>query len=84
MLAAYKNSMFFYIRRIRIIGIAAVLKTAGRKPMGVRVPHPPRINWRGGRVAEGNGLLNRHSVLNAIGGSNPPLSAQGHHSSLSF
>ncbi len=29
-------------------------------------PHPIRIfgasnNWRGGRVAEGNGLLNRHT-----------------------
>ena len=31
---------------------------------------------RGGRVAEGNGLLNRHSSCRAIEGSNPSLSAQ--------
>ena len=30
--------------------------------------------WRDGRVAEGNGLLNRHTVKSGIGGSNPPLS----------
>ena len=31
--------------------------------------------WRGGREAEGSGLLNRHTVKSRIGGSNPPLSA---------
>ena len=30
--------------------------------------------WRGGREAEGDGLLNRYTG-NRIGGSNPPLSA---------
>jgi hypothetical protein len=30
---------------------------------------------RGGRVAEGGGLLNRYRVKSSIGGSNPPLSA---------
>ena len=33
-------------------------------------------NRRGGRVAEGNGLLNRRSVLNATEGSNPSFSAK--------
>src|ERR1700756_3019284 len=32
--------------------------------------------WRGGRVAEGGGLLNRYTVKSCIGGSNPPLSAR--------
>ena len=31
--------------------------------------------WSGGRVAEGNGLLNRHTDKIRIGGSNPPRSA---------
>jgi hypothetical protein len=31
--------------------------------------------WRDGRVAEGDGLLNRYTVKSRIGGSNPPLSA---------
>src|SRR5215471_15111184 len=31
---------------------------------------------RGGRVAEGGGLLNRYTVKSCIGGSNPPLSAR--------
>ena len=31
--------------------------------------------WRVGRVAEGDGLLNRYTVKICIGGSNPPLSA---------
>src|SRR2546423_242704 len=31
---------------------------------------------RGGRVAEGGGLLNRYRVKSSIGGSNPPLSAR--------
>ena len=30
---------------------------------------------RGGRVAEGNGLLNRHRVKSLVAGSNPALSA---------
>ena len=30
---------------------------------------------RGGRVAEGGGLLNRYRVKSSTGGSNPPLSA---------
>ena len=30
---------------------------------------------RGGREAEGDGLLNRYTVKSCIGGSNPPLSA---------
>ena len=33
-------------REIRIIGIAAVLKTAGSNPMGVRVPHFPQNTYR--------------------------------------
>ena len=37
----------------------------------------PKISmvWRDGRVAEGDGLLNRYTVKSRIGGSNPPLSA---------
>jgi hypothetical protein len=31
---------------------------------------------RGGRVAEGGGLLNRYTVISRIGGSNPPPSAR--------
>ena len=31
--------------------------------------------WRVGRVAEGDGLLNRYTAKSCIGGSNPPLSA---------
>ena len=31
--------------------------------------------WRGGREAEGGGLLNRCTVKSCTGGSNPPLSA---------
>jgi hypothetical protein len=34
-----------------------------------------RFSRRGGRVAEGGGLLNRYTVKSCIGGSNPPLSA---------
>ena len=34
-----------------------------------------RTRWRDGRVAEGDGLLNRYTVKSRIGGSNPPLSA---------
>jgi hypothetical protein len=33
--------LFFTYWRISLIGKAAVLKTAGFTPMGVRVPHPP-------------------------------------------
>jgi hypothetical protein len=33
---------------------------------------------RDGRVAEGDGLLNRYTVKSRIGGSNPPLSASFH------
>ena len=32
------------------------------------------LMWRGGREAEGSGLLNRHTDKIRIGGSNPPLS----------
>ena len=35
---------------------------------------------RGGRVAEGGGLLNRYTVKSCTGGSNPPLSARSLHS----
>ena len=35
-----------------------------------------RPTRRGGRVAEGGGLLNRYTVKSCIGGSNPPLSAR--------
>ena len=35
----------------------------------------PAHSRRGGRVAEGGGLLNRYTVKSCIGGSNPPLSA---------
>ena len=31
--------------------------------------------WRGGRVAEGGGLLNRYTLSRRIEGSNPSLSA---------
>src|SRR5229473_359546 len=34
------------------------------------------LSRRGGRVAEGGGLLNRYRVKSSIGGSNPPLSAR--------
>jgi hypothetical protein len=41
--------------------------------------HPPSgaacNQRRGGREAEGGGLLNRYRVKSSIGGSNPPLSA---------
>jgi hypothetical protein len=36
----------------------------------------PSAQWRGGRVAEGGGLLNRCTVKSCTGGSNPPLSAR--------
>src|SRR5436305_12731678 len=36
----------------------------------------PKTSRRGGRVAEGGGLLNRYRVKSSIGGSNPPLSAR--------
>ena len=39
---------------IDLIGKAAVLKTAGRKPMGVRVPLPP-FDSRIERPAQDNG-----------------------------
>src|SRR5580700_1796411 len=35
-----------------------------------------RLTRRGGRVAEGGGLLNRCTVKSCTGGSNPPLSAR--------
>lgn len=34
-----------------------------------------RLLRRGGRVAEGNGLLNRHRAKSLVAGSNPALSA---------
>ena len=40
-----------------------------------RLTRPESVTRRGGRVAEGSGLLNRRMVLNCTGGSNPPLSA---------
>ncbi len=47
--------------RASLIGKAAVLKTAGFTPLGVRVPRPPpdivAFARRGGRVAEGARLL---------------------------
>ena len=60
--------------------------TGGRRIMPPELPAPAKryqwpespvaaCAWRGGRVAEGNGLLNRHRVKSSIGGSNPPLSA---------
>jgi hypothetical protein len=36
------------------------------------------IERRGGREAEGGGLLNRYTAKSRIGGSNPPLSATSH------
>ena len=36
------------------------------------------FDWRGGRVAEGGGLLNRYTVQSRIKGSNPFLSATLH------
>ena len=38
-------------------------------------PHSLSGEWRDGRVAEGDGLLNRYTAKSRIGGSNPPLSA---------
>src|SRR5260370_20063435 len=35
----------------------------------------PTHRWRGGRVAEGGGLLNRYTVISCIVGSNPIPSA---------
>src|SRR6202022_739296 len=35
----------------------------------------PTHRWRGGRVAEGGGLLNRYTVISRIVGSNPIPSA---------
>src|SRR5438093_2373772 len=34
-----------------------------------------QVRWRGGRAAEGNGLLNRHRAKSSVAGSNPALSA---------
>ena len=60
---------------------AAVLKTAeGSRPPKVRILPPPpgqkerRGFWKGGREAEGAGLLNQYTG-NRIEGSNPSLSA---------
>ena len=49
-------------RRVRIIGIAAVLKTAGRKPVGVRVPHPPHSAV----VADPHGSATAASIMVTI------------------
>ena len=60
-------------------------RPAGLKTRIAMVPQkPPRCynggcvspSGRGGRVAEGGGLLNRYRVKSSIGGSNPPLSAR--------
>lgn len=69
-------------------GIAAVLKTAGRKPVGVRVPRSPQTihstrgclplvffnTRRGARVVE-LATLERWYTGNGIVGSNPTFSA---------
>jgi hypothetical protein len=62
---------------------------AGTKRKGNRrggcVTRPAQISLRrGGRVAEGSGLLNRRMVLNCTGGSNPPLSAKPENSLFGF
>ena len=54
----------------------------GTKPLTDIIGQPEvlglftRLTRRGGRVAEGGGLLNRYTVKSCIGGSNPPLSAR--------
>src|SRR5262245_47956073 len=48
-------------------------RVVGRKPEVPGMVTPPR---RGGREAEGGGLLNRYTAKSRIGGSNPPLSAR--------
>ena len=79
-----KSSVSYYFLGfggLVLIGKAAVLKTAGFTPLGVRVPRPPRvflfIRWFDGEVAElaeGTGLLNLRRG-NSTEGSNPSLSA---------
>ena len=63
------------------------MKTAGRKPLGVRVPRPPLFLFcfrpiiQSGEVAEpaeGTGLLNLRRG-NSTEGSNPSLSANQNH-----
>ena len=44
------DTFFVYVWRISIIGNAAVLKTAGLTPLGVRVPHPPHEHIFSGEV----------------------------------
>ena len=58
--AAAQSQSAAIIRKLE----AAAPATAGIRP-----------SRRGGRVAEGGGLLNRYTVKSCIGGSNPPLSA---------
>ena len=43
--------------------------------VGVIPPSMVMVTWRGGRVAEGNGLLNRRRDKISTEGSNPSLSA---------
>jgi hypothetical protein len=59
----------FTLARMAAPAIIVLLARATRQ---WRVSRPTR---RGGRVAEGGGLLNRYTVKSCIGGSNPPLSA---------
>ncbi len=44
-------------------------------PGGSGAPEAKPPIWRGGRVAEGGGLLNRDRVKSSVAGSTPPLSA---------
>src|ERR1700674_2618314 len=55
-------------RRIDSIGVT-VYKGRGMRRVD------PTHRWRGGRVAEGGGLLNRYTVISRIVGSNPIPSA---------
>ena len=53
------------------------------KARGIRRVDPTH-RWRGGRVAEGGGLLNRYTVNSRIVGSNPIPSATIHAARDSF
>src|SRR3954453_23320220 len=55
---------------------SAIIGVARRLPAEDSICQGPHNLRRGGRVAEGGGLLNRYRVKSSIGGSNPPLSAR--------
>src|SRR5207237_5566656 len=55
---------------------SVIIEVARQLPGRSSICRGPHNLRRGGRVAEGGGLLNRYRVKSSIGGSNPPLSAR--------